>query len=270
MAIFSSNAMFLMKGAALVATLMVTVSSVEAADRIAKTYPVKDFSEVVVGGNALLEVTQDGTEYLRVEAIPEVMDRVKVDLTGKRLTLGVKSKGGVFGWFDEGENQQVRFILRVKRLTFVDLSGAARGRFGDFQGDEFMFHGSGAANAEFAALNASKFLVQLSGASHVQIDNVNSKQQDFGLSGASNMEIKQPSYVVELKADLSGASNLRARKLKANFADVGASGASHMEIAVSEALQADASGASSIDYYGNPKAETGSSGASHINGHNEE
>ena len=235
-----------------------------AADRVAQVYPVKDFTEVSVGGNALLEVTQDGTEYLRVEATPEVMQRVKVDLSGKRLTLGVKHKGGFFNWFEQG-NEQVRFILRVKQLTFVELSGAARGRFSDFQEDNFMLHASGAAGAEFSVLNAQYFAVQLSGASNLSIGSVNSKQQDFGLSGASNLEIKQPSNVGELKADLSGASNMRARPLKAGEADVGASGASHIEISVSELLEADASGASSIDYYGNPQAQTDSSGASHIN-----
>jgi hypothetical protein len=235
-----------------------------AADRVAQVYPVKDFTEVSVGGNTLLEVTQDGTEYLRVEASPEVMQRVKVDLSGKRLTLGVKHKGGFFNWFDHGD-EQVRFILRVKHLTFVELSGAARGRFSDFQEDHFVIHASGAAGAEFAALNAQYFAVQLSGASNLSIGSVNSKQQDFDLSGASNLEIKQASNVGEFKADLSGASNMRARALKAGEADVGASGASHIEISVSGTLDAEASGASSIDYYGNPKAQTDSSGASHIN-----
>jgi hypothetical protein len=244
--------------------LVVIAPASLAADVVAKTYPIKDFTEVYLGGNAILEISQDGTEYLRVEATPELMERVIVDLTGKRLTLSLKHKEGLFNWFSANNHDPVRFILRVKQLTFVELSGAARGRFSDFQGNQLRLHASGAANAEFAALNVEQFAAQLSGASNLRIDSVNSTRQDFDLSGASNLEVKQDSRVQELRAGLSGASNMRARALKARVADLGASGASHIEASVMDSLDARASGASSIEYYGRPGVRSDSSGASHI------
>lgn len=268
MAIFSTVRVII--GGSLVCAMATLVSPFSLADElVAKTFPVKDFTEVILGGDAIVDVTQDGTEYLRVEASPEVMERVKVDLSGKRLTLGVKHKGGMFGWFQSHEDQ-VHFILRVKQLTYMELSGAARGRFGDFQSEKFKLEASGAAGAEFAAVNVGVLGIGLSGASNLAMSKVNSQKLDFDLSGASNLEIKQISNANDVKVDVSGASNLHARHLSAQNAVLDASGASHIEISVVEKLNAEASGASGIDYYGNPKAQTDASGASHVNAHSNE
>lgn len=234
------------------------------AETVAKTYPVKDFSEFVAGGGTRIEITQDGTEYLRVEADAEVMKRVKVDQTGKRVSVWVKSEGGLFNWFGHGEGN-VRVVLRVKHLEYLELSGGAKANVGDLQEDKLDVSNSGAANADFASINATKFHLDLSGAANVRINSVNSQEQDFDLSGAANVDIKDDSNTQSLKADVSGASNLRAKNLTAKTAKVDASGASHIELTVTDELVAGASGASSVNYFGNPKAETDSSGASHIN-----
>lgn len=237
------------------------------AETVAKTYPVKDFSEFVAGGGTKIEITQDGTEYLRVEADAEVMKRVKVDQTGKRVSVWVKSDNNFFNWFGHGEGQ-VRVVLNVKHLEYLELSGGAQAKVGSLQEDKFAVSNSGAANAEFAAINATELHVDLSGAANARIASVNSQKQDFDLSGAANLEIKGESNTQSLDADVSGASNLRAKLLTAKIARVDASGASHIELTVTDELDAGASGASSVNYYGNPKANTDSSGASHINAKN--
>lgn len=237
------------------------------AETVAKTYPVKDFSEFVAGGGTSVEITQDGTEYLRVEADAEVMKRVKVDQTGKRVSVWVKSDNNFFNWFGHDEGQ-VRVVLNVKHLEYLELSGGAQAKVGSLQEDKFAVSNSGAASAEFSSINAGQLHVGLSGASNARINSVNSQEHDYDLSGAANLEIKGQSNAQSLSADVSGASNLRAKLLTANKAKVEASGASHIELTVTEELIAEASGASSINYYGNPKATTDSSGASHINAKN--
>lgn len=252
---------------ALVMTVMLTsIVPMAMAETVAKTYPVKDFTEFVSGGNTSVEISQDGSEYLRVEADAETMKRVKVDQSGKRVSIWVKSDGNFFNWFGHS-NDPVRITLRVKQLEYLEISGGARATVGDLQGEKFQLNASGAGNANFAALNSKLLKMELSGAANVRINSVNSQEQDYDLSGASNVDIKSASNTQELNVEASGASNFRGRNLTAKAADLGASGASHVEAAVTEMLTADASGASSVDYYGNPKAKTNASGASHVNAH---
>jgi hypothetical protein len=236
------------------------------AEMVAKTYPVKDFTEFVTGGNTSVELSQDGTEYLRVEADAEVMQRVKVDQSGKRVSVWVKSDSNFFNWFGNSDDP-VRITLRVKQLVYLEVSGGARAIVGDLQGEKFQLNASGAGNANFATLNATFLKMELSGAANVRINNVNSQEQDFGLSGASNVDIKSASNSQELDVNASGASNFRGKNLTAKQAHLEASGASHIEAAVTETLDANASGASSVEYYGNPKAKTDASGASQVKAH---
>jgi hypothetical protein len=252
-------------------TIMAFVSlaaPVALAETIAKTYPVKNFTEFVSGGNTSVDIIQDGSEYLRVEADAEVMKRVKVDQSGNRVSIWVKSDGKFFGWFGNN-NDPVRITLRVKQLEYLELSGGSRAKVGALQGEKFQFNASGAGNADFATLNIAQLKVDLSGAGNARIGSVNSQEQDYDLSGASNVEIKSASNTQKLDVGASGASNFRAKNLTAKQADLGASGASHIEARVTEILRANASGASSVDYYGNPKAKTDASGASHVNAHND-
>lgn len=236
------------------------------AETIAKTYPIKDFSEFVAGGNTSIEINQDGTEYLRVEADAEVMRRVKVDQSGNRVSIWVESDGKFFGWFGNN-NDPVRITLRVKQLEYLELSGGSRARVGDLQGETFQFSASGAGDADFATLSVAQLKMDLSGAGNARIGSVNSQEQDYDLSGAADVEIKSASNTQKLDVGASGASNFRAKNLTAKRADLGASGASHIEATVTETLRANASGASSIDYYGKPQAKTDVSGASHVKAH---
>lgn len=73
------------------------------------------------------------------------------------------------------------------------------------------------------------------------------------LTGSSSLEI-QNGTVEFFKADTSGASNLNAKDLRAQKADVQASGSSHITLYVTEDFNAQASGASSVVYHGEPNS----------------
>lgn len=250
---------------ALLGGMLCVAAPLALAEMVAKVYPVKDFSEFTSGGNTHIEITQSDKEYLRVEADAEVMPRVKVDQTGKRVSVWLKSdKGGLFSWFGQG-NEPVKVILGVKQLEYLDISGGARARLTDLQGREFKLNASGAANADFARVTMDKVMMDLSGAGNARIAAVTAAAQHYEISGASNVEIKEASRSDRLLVSASGASNFRGKALVAIQAELNASGASHIKTTVTETLVADASGASSVDYYGNPRAKTKATGASHVN-----
>ena len=67
-------------------------------------------------------------------------------------------------------------------------------------------------------------------------------------------------------SDVSGASNLNLESFPVNDATVTVSGASHAVVNPSGTLNVDASGASSLQYIGNPNLGTiNTSGASTVN-----
>jgi hypothetical protein len=235
------------------------------AQTAAKVYPIKDVSEFVSGGNTTIDIVQSDSEYLRVEADTEVMDRIKVDQTNQRLSVWVKSgKGGFFDWFVHGK-EPVKIILHVKQLLYLELSGGALAKVGDLNGLELNMEASGAVKVQFSQLTMERVNMGVSGAANVGIQYINAKEQRYGISGASVMEIKEDSFGDRLDVDASGASKFSGEKLVVKKAALNASGASHINATVTESLNADASGASNITYYGSPRSKTKATGASHVN-----
>ncbi len=92
--------------------------------------------------------------------------------------------------------------------------------------------------------------VDAAGASRVSVKGVTGEELEVDASGAS--EVRLEGAVEALDADVSGASVLKASALTATRGEVDASGASSATVHVTSALDAEASGASRIQYSGSP------------------
>jgi hypothetical protein len=89
---------------------------------------------------------------------------------------------------------------------------------------------------------------EASGASNISISGIQNDRLSVSASGASKITLS--GEVQSLIIDLSGASKLDANELQSKNVEVDASGASNASINASETLNADASGASRISYFG--------------------
>lgn len=248
--------------------LFVSVESVHAEDIVAKAYDIKDVSELVVSGGGRVQIVQSDTESLRVEATQNVIDRVSVDLSGNKLTLSVKysSKKGFsfFELFSNHHSDDVLYILQLKKLTYLGLSGASRATLSNWIGKNMAMNVSGAGEVTFSNLTLDDLFIELTGASNARVQSLVATKAKFQLSGAANAEFKSQGQTKFLQVDASGASNFWGKLLTVAQADVGASGASNIELHATEFLKANASGASNIRYLGQPKLQSDSSGASNI------
>ncbi len=254
------------------ATVLLLFVGVAHADEIvARSYDIKNVSELVVTGGGRVQIVQGTRESLRVEATREVIDRVSVDLSGNKLRLSVKRTSGKgFSFFDlfSHNDDDVLYILELKQLSAIGLSGASRATLSNWQAKDMDINVTGAGEITFARLTIDDLFIELSGASNANVQSLNATKAKFELSGAANVHIKADSQTKHLQVGASGASNFRGKTLLVAQADVGASGASNIELHVTEFLKAHASGASNVRYRGQPKLQSDSSGASHISSMN--
>ena len=105
--------------------------------------------------------------------------------------------------------------------------------------------------------------LDVSGASKVTLFGVKNSELGIHTSGASKLKLEGETS--ELNVEVSGASKIDAESLRSKTASVDASGASKVSVFVTERLRSEASGASKIQYAGNPASvEKKSSGASSV------
>lgn len=106
--------------------------------------------------------------------------------------------------------------------------------------------------------------ISSSGASKVTVTNVKNDAMNLDDSGAGQITLNGETK--SLKAEMSGAGQLDAKELHAAKVSISSSGAGHAEVYATDQLDAEASGAASINYYGNPKVVNPSvSGAASVN-----
>ncbi len=140
-------------------------------------------------------------------------------------TLFIKSKGMMKG--------QVTIRINANRLNSVAVSGATN----------FMINNK---------LTTDSFILESSGASYFTAVDLNAKTIKATISGASNVTLNGGS-TDNFTADVSGASTLKAYKLISANTTVTSSGASSAKVFASQKLVANATGASTIKFKGEPK-----------------
>jgi len=203
-----------------------------------KSYDVDPFNQVSIQGPFEVTMNLGNSETVELEGPEDLIKYTTVRIKGDRLEILYERDQ----WTNWGSDK-VMITIDFKRLTELDASGASRIEVNGLVRSEFFnLDCSGASNVK-AEINTTKLVGDFSGASKVT------------LSGSAQTQI----------VELSGASSYRAQDLNSINSRLDLSGASSAIISTSEELIAEASGASSLEYYGNPdKVDVDSSGASSV------
>jgi hypothetical protein len=186
-----------------------------------ETREVGDFSEIEVGNAVQLDATVGPPNSLVVTWDDNLLPQLKTVVVGKRLKIYVDGSCST--------NLGMQVKATSPALTALVASGAA--------------------TTTVSGMRGSKFELDLSGASHCELSG-DSDLLDATLSGASRGTIAGEAR--QLTAECSGASQLDARDLTVEKATVELSGASTGRVTVAKELVAEASGASTLHYGGEP------------------
>jgi hypothetical protein len=203
-----------------------------------QTMTFSGFTALDVSSAFKVTVTQSNTYSVVITANERIFDRIEVTTQGNTLKIDMKP-GTFFGVFS-AEAQ-----ISMPTLSNVLFSGATRGTATGFSSTEtFEASLSGASSLDMTSFKAGNITVDLSGAS------------TFTAQGIAN----------DLTSVASGASSLNLQNLVVNNAQINLSGASRGQIDVNGRLDADLSGASNLQYSGQPTlGNIDTSGASTIN-----
>jgi len=203
-----------------------------------ETLDFQDFSAVDAGSAFQVSITQSSTYSVRITAGENVYDRIEVTQEGETLKINVEP-GVFFGVLN------AKAEITMPTLNSIELSGASKGNAEGFSDENhFAATVSGASSLEFSNFMVGDVVVDVSGASHVT-----------GQGTGNN-----------LVSTVSGASNLDLTNFQVNDADVSLSGASHATVNPTGRLDVDASGASNLQYIGEPTlGNINTSGGSNVN-----
>lgn len=205
-----------------------------------ETRSVAEFTKIEVASAFQVDVTYSSEESVSVEAPDNLQDYIDLKVKSGTLHISFKKNTSV------NSNCALKVHITTAKLNDFELSGASSVALNNLLKDNnFKIESSGAASfkGELAVENA-----------------------DIELSGAASASLYGSATTAKL--DLSGASQMNDYDFSVNNLTVNLSGASSATISSSGTLSGDVSGASSLDYKGDPTVKgLSKSGAASANGH---
>lgn len=216
-----------------------------------------NFTKIEAGYAFDIEITRADSCMVSITVDNIMEEYLNVSQQGDTVYISLKS-----GYIYTNTTQQATITL--PDLRRLELSGAAKAAVSGFSTTESVdYELSGASRMSLSHMTAGNTGFDLSGASRVS-GVIDIKDGKFNLSGASSVELEGSAEDIAIEA--SGASNVRLPDFPVDTADVELSGASSATIDVSNRIDIDLSGASHLNYSGEPRLGSSSvSGGSSVN-----
>ncbi len=199
-----------------------------------------EFKGISIKGPFKVYYSQSAKHAVGVSASTESA-RDKIITRVSAGILNIELDGTSMSWW--GKNPEFKLYISSPEVKSINASGAV-----DFLITDL--------------IKSEELTVRFTGASDFS-GKLECGSLNLNFTGASDVEIMGSADKVV--ADLTGASKLSGASFKVIDAELKATGASTIKLGVSGALGANATGASSITYYGSPKSlSTRASGASSV------
>ena len=175
-------------------------------ERATRTYDFTDFDGVAVSGQWQVTIERGDSWHVAVDVPAELVDGVRVEQDGGRLSVRSESAVWIGGFDDEGN---LKATITLPALASIQLSGASKLTFSGFEGDRLSLTSSGAAEVRGATGRYDSLELVMSGAGNVDLGNLLVTNANIQTSGAGNLELNMAGG--RLTGSMSGAGNLEYR-----------------------------------------------------------
>jgi RNA polymerase sigma factor (sigma-70 family) len=192
---------------------------------VTKELKLADFTSVDVGSVFQLEITQGKAFRVAITADDNVIDYIKAAKDDAALKIGLDGERRSF------QNVTLKAVVTMPRLEGLTVSGASQVTLSGFKSQK---------DCKFRVDGASSLKGDLQAAT-----------VDLAADGAGTVTLKGSAKKAKLSGD--GAATLKLAEFTADSADVTLTGASQATVQVKSALDYDLSGASHLEYGGEPK-----------------
>lgn len=212
-----------------------------------KTIVVDSFTGIDVS-SAIEVIFEQGKQNVVVETYQNIHDYVDISTQGGKLIIKTVPDISV-------RNHNIKVYVSSPDIKDIDTSGASVFAIkGELKVNNLAIDCSGASNIK-GNITGNNLNVDLSGASHLNGE-INFSKANFDFTGASRADLS--GNVSSINIDLSGSSDIKAKNLETDYSMVNMSGASSTDIKVVKELSYNLSGASDLNYWGDPSIKKGS------------
>lgn len=208
------------------------------------TFEFTDFCKIRAESAVSVDIVR--SDAFRVAATEDDMGHLKVEKTGDTLKISRRALGLLTFFRD-----RPHVTVASPALDEIVFAGASKGKADGFQSERaLLVKLSGASLLEMHNMACGGIRLDISGASNLVGDGITAGDAELLVSGASRVELSGSG--TKARIELSSASQARLSRLVLNDANINISGASNAQLTLNGILEIAMSGASKLEYAGNP------------------
>jgi hypothetical protein len=159
---------------------------------------VSGFNQVSLSLIGSLTIEQGGEESLVIEAEDNFLPKIKTEVSGGRLNITTTNTAGFL------PNKSIKYMLKVKSLDLIELSGAADIVASNLSTDNLQVTVSGAGSVTING-KVARQQINLSGAGNYEASGLESKEARVTISGVGSATLKVSD---KLDVTISGAGSV--------------------------------------------------------------
>lgn len=201
--------------------------------------PVSGFTKVQLDGIGDLSITMGNTESLVVEADENLLPHIITEVRGGTLIIRMEEDVRLLNMISD-----VNYTLTAKTLESVELNGLG--------------------NIEVAPLNTEALTIILDGSGAITLDELVADGLQADLNGLGSLTVSGGKVTAQ-QVTLAGAGSYQAGDMVSETASISLTGLGSATVWVTGTLDAELTGAGSLEYYGKPQATVNDTGLGSIN-----
>ena len=243
----------------IISTLIITTGCAVitgSGDVITHEFDYGDFTRLEVDYAFSVEITQADSYMIKISLDDNLFEYLDIGKSGDTLRITMQP-GNIYS------KTQQRAVITLPDLERLELAGASKAYVDGFTSSHNLeIKISGASQVDISDVISGNAYLEISGASKID-GTFTMKDVVFDVSGASSVTLEGSAE--DMSLDASEASTINLSDLTLINAWINLSGASQATVNASGQLSGDLSGASLLEYLGNPTiGNFTSSGASTI------
>jgi hypothetical protein len=229
---------------------------------------VSDFERVSLGGFGDVFITQGEQESLTVEADDNLMPYIETSVKDGTLVLRFI---GEAEHRDVRPTKRIKFNVGIKKVTGLEIGGVGDIHAPSLNAESLELEIGGVGDVSISTVTVDDLYVLIGGVGDVNINSLDANDLEFVLDGAVNINVDAldadklvavlngagdvvlAGQVVEQSIFLNGAINHWAAGLESHTTIVEAGGAGNVIVWVTDSLDVQIGGPSTVSYYGDPQ-----------------
>ncbi len=219
-------------------------------------HDVRDFNSVTFACIGELTIEQGEVEGLRIEAEDNLLPYFETEIHDGELIIR-QSMGVALR-----PTQPVRFMLRVKSLEALAVSGSGDADMAELTAKQFTVRLTGSGDIGLGRVEVDALQVRLSGSGDIQIATLEADEIEANLTGSGDVNVG--GMVHAQKVTISGSSSYLADALQSTSAELRLTGSGSAQVQVRERLEARLTGSGSVIYSGSPAVQSTITGSGRI------